>query len=344
MSERLISATRPQTRPALSVVICTYNRSPLLDKVLQSLCCQTLPTQDFEVVIINDGSVDDTEAVVTSYASRLPLYYTRQRNAGLASAKNHGLFASRGKFVLFLDDDDIAAPTLLEEHVRTHRAFPAARYAVLGYTGLGPDISKNPLMHFVTEVGCFLFSYPSLRHGDILDYTYFWGGRSSCKRSMLLEFGVFNPVFRFGCEDIELGYRLSKKGLRVVYNRNAASWTIRNIGFDGFCRRLERQGGSNYVFSQLHPEREIQLWTETIDADKYWAMINGHYDAIVNSARHLDLIANLKAQAGLTMNEEENILLYRAYWAAFKASKIKGITTRKKAAGKEGNDEPAAQT
>jgi glycosyltransferase involved in cell wall biosynthesis len=315
----------------LSVVICTYNRAPLLDKVLDSLCKQTLPMHDFEVVIINDGSADDTGAVVASYGSRLPLRYTYQRNAGLASAKNHGLFASRGDLVLFLDDDDIAGDTLLEEHVKTHRAFPAEHYAVLGYTALAHGIRVNPLMHFVTEVGCFLFSYPSLKHGDVLDYTYFWGGRSSCKRSLLLEFGVFNPVFRFGAEDIELGYRLSRQGLRVVYNKNAVSYTIRKIDFDGFCHRLERQGASSYVCSQLHPEPEIQQWADVIDSEKNWMMISAHYEVIVKSARHLDSIANLRLAAGMDLDEATRSLLYRAYWAAFKACKIKGIMKKKAA-------------
>jgi len=200
---------------------------------------------------------------------------------------------------------------------------------VLGYTALDQDISDNPLMHFITEVGCFLFSYPSLKHGDILDYTYFWGGRSSCKRSLLLEFGVFNPVFRFGAEDIELGYRLSKLGLQVVYNKNAVTYTIRKIDFDSFCHRLERQGSSNYVMSQIHREPEIQQWAETIDLDENLAMINGHYDAIVRSARNLDSIANLKLAFDFDLDDETRYLTYRAYWAAFKACKLKGIMMRK---------------
>jgi GT2 family glycosyltransferase len=313
----------------LSVVICTFNRASLLDKVLDSLCRQTLPLHDFEVIIINDGSTDNTDAVAASYASRLPLSYSYQRNAGLASAKNHGLFASRGDIVLFLDDDDIAAASLLEEHVKTHTAFPAEQYAVLGYTGLGDGMSTDPLMHFVTEVGCFLFSYPSLRHGDILDYTYFWGGRSSCKRSLLLEFGVFNPVFRFGCEDIELGYRLSREGLRVVYNKNAVSYTVRKIDFDAFCNRLERQGASNYVFSQLHPEWEVQQLTGIADSEQTWPMIGRYYEAIKQSARNLDLMANLKLASNLGLDEDTRALLHRAYWAAFKACLMKGAVEKK---------------
>jgi len=169
MFDELLTASSNSRKPIISAVICTYNRASLLVKVLESLCKQTLPTHNFEVIIINDGSVDDTEAVAITYAQKLPIRYIYQRNAGLASAKNHGLFACLGDIVLFLDDDDVAMETLLEEHVKTHKEFPAEHYAVLGYTGLSPDISINPLMHFVTMVGHFLFSYSSLKHGDILD-------------------------------------------------------------------------------------------------------------------------------------------------------------------------------
>ncbi|MEP6878090.1 MAG: glycosyltransferase family A protein [Nitrosospira sp.] len=329
MSNQFLVSPYGSVRPILSAVICTYNRASLLAKVLDSLCQQTLPAHNFEVVIINDGSVDDTEAVVAAYASRLSLRYIYQRNAGLASAKNHGLFASCGEVVLFLDDDDIAKETLLEEHVKTHKEFPARHYAVLGYTALSPDISENSLMHFVTEIGHFLFSYSSLKHGDVLDYTYFWGGRSSCKRSLLLEFGTFNPIFRFGCEDIELGYRLSKQGLRVIFNKNAISFMIRKIDFDAFCHRLERQGASNYIFSQIHPESEVQQWTEIIDSEQNWAIIGRHYEAIIRSARSLDSMVNLKLAGGFDLDHENRSLLYQAYWAAFKACKAKGVMKKR---------------
>ena len=316
--------------PLLSAVVCTYNRAELLARVLDSLCRQSLPREQFEIVIINDGSTDDTQDIVRSFEGKLPLRYLFQRNAGLAAAKNHGLFASRGDFVLFLDDDDMATETLFEEHVKTHRKYPAEQYAVLGHTRLSPEIAAKPLMHFVVEVDCFLFSYTGLKPGELLDYTYFWGGRSSCKRSLLLEYGVFNPVFRFGCEDIELGYRLAKQGLRVVYNERAVSVMVRDIDFAGFCRRLERQGNSNYVFSRLHPVPEIVHWTETGDADSIWQKIDGRYEKIIKSAGHLDGIANLKLACGLKLDATTLSLLHRGYRAAFKASKVKGIIEKKK--------------
>jgi glycosyltransferase involved in cell wall biosynthesis len=316
--------------PLLSAVVCTYNRAELLARVLESLCRQSLPREQFEVVVMNDGSTDDTEDIVRSFEGKLPLRSLFQRNAGLAAAKNHGLFASRGDFVLFLDDDDVATETLFEEHVKTHRKYPAEQYAVLGHTCLSPEIAAKPLMQFLVDVGRFLFSYASLKHGELLDYTYFWGGRSSCKRSLLLEHGVFNPVFRFGCEDIELGYRLAKQGLRVVYNEHAVSVMIRDIDFAGFCRRLERQGNSNYVFSLLHSVPEIIHWTETGDAESIWQKVYGQYKKIIKSARNLDENANLKLAYGFELDATTLGLLHRGYRAAFKACKVKGIMEKKR--------------
>jgi hypothetical protein len=197
---------------------------------------------------------------------------------------------------------------------------------VLGYTPLADDIARDPLMHFVTEVGCFLFSYPSLHDGDVLDFEYFWGGRASCKRAFLLEHGVFNPVFRFGCEDIELAYRLSRHNFRVVYNARAVTTMVRKVDFDGFCNRLVRQGRSNFVFSRLHPEDEVQRWTEVSDSEERWRAIAPDYDATLRSARQLDRMANLKQAQGFELADDEVEWLHRAYFAAFRAAKLRGIT------------------
>jgi FkbM family methyltransferase len=320
-------STQP-SRPTLSVVLCTYNRAELLRRTLDSLCRQSLDKALFEVVVIDDGSKDDTRQVAQVYESLLPLRYSHQRNAGLGSARNHGVFLSQGEILLFLDDDDIADPHLLEEHLDTHRCFPDDRYGVLGYTGLEPAIADDPLMHFVTRVGCFLFSYPNLTNGDVLDFSYFWGGRSSCKRAFLLDHGVFNPVFRFGCEDIELGFRLSRHGFKVVYNPRAMSYMVRKFAFDEFCRRLNRQGQSNYVFSRLHSDPVVQQWTEVIGAMEAWAKIGRTYDVVIRSGRELDRIARLRAGCGMPMDETDTMLLHQGYWAAFRASKIKGIVEK----------------
>ncbi len=314
--------------PEISGLICTYNRSHLLEKVLESLCKQTLSKLRYEVIIIDDGSSDKTKDLALSFCDRLPLRYFYQKNSGLAAAKNHAIKAANAPLIVFMDDDDLASPRLLEEHLLIHRSYPKDNFSVLGYTNLDSKIANKPLMHFVTEVGCYLFSYPSINDGDVLDYTYFWGGRSSCKRRFLKKYGLFNPVFRFGCEDIELGHRLSKHGLQVVYNAKALSTMFRELSIDDFIQRLIKQGESQYVFSRLHRSPEVWQWTEVMDAEKEWPYIEPVYDSLVGSARALDKIANKKLEFGFNLDKQTRDLLYRAYWHAFRACKLKGVTNK----------------
>src|SRR5690349_4215825 len=152
-------------KPELAAVICTRNRASLLRRTLASLVSQTLARSAFEVVVVDDGSSDETRAVIADFAAVLRLRAVSQRHAGLASAKNHGLFVARAPIVFFMDDDDLAHPELLARHVQAHRQHPAPTTAILGHTALDAELQRDPLMHFVTEVGCFLFSYPRLRDG-----------------------------------------------------------------------------------------------------------------------------------------------------------------------------------
>jgi Glycosyl transferase family 2 len=326
------------SKPSLSAILCTFNRAELLSQTLESVLGQTLDRSDFELIIIDDGSTDDTKKVIESFEPRLPLRYAFQANAGLASARNHGIYRSQASLLLFLDDDDLCSPKLFEEHLKTHVQYPDNHFAVLGHVALDANLSWKPLLHYVTEVGCYLFSYSNVKHGDVLDYTYFWGGCCSCKRKFLIDYGVFNPVFRFGCEDIELAYRLSKNNLKVVYNAQAVSTMVRDISFNAFCTRLIRQGESQYVFSRLHPDAEVQNWTEMVGAEQEWQRIEPVYEAVLRSARELDRIANLKLELGLELDDITTDLLHRAYRNAFRACKLKGIYNRRSEALKTENN------
>jgi glycosyltransferase involved in cell wall biosynthesis len=308
----------------ISALFSTFNRAELLDKALASLLTQTLPREYFEVVVIDDGSSDKTREIAEKYSNLLDLRYAYQPNSGLAEGKNHALRLARAPIVVFMDDDDIADGRLLEEHLLTHEKNPDPNIAVLGFTELQRDIASIPIMHFVTQVGCQLFNYPRLTDGDLLDYSYFWGGRSSCKLGFLQKHGVFNPVFRFGCEDVELGYRLSAHNLRVIYNQQARSTMIRALTLGDFCRRTERQGNSNWVFSQMHPGHEIESWADVIDLEPRWRRVEARFDHFSKSAADLETIVHARQRHGIEIDDLLLRLLHRAYWLTIDSHRLRG--------------------
>jgi len=93
-------------QPDISVVIPTYNRAEYLGESIDSVLAQEGPT--FEVIVVDDGSTDATAAVLSPYGSRLRVL--RQRNLGIAAARNAGVGAATGRFIAFHDSDDIALP------------------------------------------------------------------------------------------------------------------------------------------------------------------------------------------------------------------------------------------
>jgi glycosyltransferase involved in cell wall biosynthesis len=102
-----------QRAPRVSVVIPTYNSARFLREAIQSVLNQTY--SDFEVVIIDDGSTDDTESVVRSFGERVS--YVKQPNRGVSAARNQGIRDAKAEYVAFLDSDDIWLPNKLAEQI-----------------------------------------------------------------------------------------------------------------------------------------------------------------------------------------------------------------------------------
>ena len=304
--------------PAISVIIPTFNRSAMLADTLESFAAQSLPKNRYEVIVVDDGSKDATREVCRDFASRIELKYLHVDNSGTSAAKNTGVLASRGKILLFFDDDDIADHRLLEEHLKAHEHHQAENIAILGYTTWAPTLSVTPLMRYVTDIGGFLFAYGGLKDGQMLDFTYLWAGRCSCKRSFLAKHGVFNRQFRApGIEDIELGYRLSKFGLRVVFHRAAVSYMTRAVTFDEFCERCERQGEALFLFSQLHDDPIVQQYCQLadplienravgVDAEARWPEIAALFREKVDQAGRVERLLAWGFEPEATLKESDN--------------------------------------
>jgi glycosyltransferase involved in cell wall biosynthesis len=105
-----------------SIIIPTFNRGRILRDALESVFAQGVP--EVEVIVVDDGSTDETEAVVGMYGSRVQYVY--QENRGPAAAKNEGIRRARGRYIAFLDSDDVWLPGKLHTELELFRAFPTA--------------------------------------------------------------------------------------------------------------------------------------------------------------------------------------------------------------------------
>lgn len=118
--------------PTVSVIIPTYNRAHLIGRAIQSVLSQTF--QDFEIIVVDDGSEDNTKEVVRGFADGHVRYFRHNENRGGSAARNTGIRASRGEYIAFLDSDDEWNPRKLERQLRVLRA--ASSTVVLVFAGL----------------------------------------------------------------------------------------------------------------------------------------------------------------------------------------------------------------
>jgi hypothetical protein len=312
--------------PGISVVIATRNREELLTKALGALVAQNVDLDDFEVIVIDDGSTDDTRQVIDRFAELLNIRYAYQEPSGLASARNHGLFLSRGEIVIFLDDDDVADTSLLGVHIAAHRRYPDPQVAILGYTGLAVDVGNSLLMRHITGVsGNQYLSHGSMMNQGALDFTEFWGGRVSAKRSWLVQHEVFDPQFDFGFEDIELGYRLADHGLIVRYEARARLTVIRTFTLNGFLQRALKQGRSMATASSLHPDSSFLATAHLIEDEgfasadpKLVGELTARTQELLDladdaTAHDIPLAPSVESEIGHCINYLHRIYFFRGY-------------------------------
>jgi glycosyltransferase involved in cell wall biosynthesis len=226
----------------LSVVIPTYNRCDTLQRALLAYLTQSALDSMAEIIVVDDGSSDATSAIVAGLAedSALPIRYFRQDNKGPAAARNVGIREARSGIILFTDDDIIPGPNLVAEHLSSHRKHPEEWVAILGNVTWAPEVKPTPFMNWYGSDGP-LFSYAHFADRAELDYTDFYTCNLSLKVGFLRSNGTFDEDFKIAsCEDIELGYRLKKAGMRLYYNAKALAFHCQNISFDEACRRAKR--------------------------------------------------------------------------------------------------------
>jgi glycosyltransferase involved in cell wall biosynthesis len=247
----------------LSVLIPTYNRLEILQKTLKTLEAQTLPHRDFEVVIINDGSTDDTRDWLDSYNGKLNIVALHQKNAGQGIARNNGIKKTQGDIILFLGDDMLPAhPDFLELHVKSHEKHYGLEWAALGRIDWPPYLEQNDFMKWMTngssifgKFGGHQFAYEKLDRGQKPDYNFFYTSNLSLKRKFLGDTPFDDDFSKYGWEDIELGYRLQKKqGMKMMYLKEALTYHDHPMDASGLKNRMIAIGRSAHIIDAKYPE------------------------------------------------------------------------------------------
>ena len=185
---------------SLSVIIPTRNRVSLLSAALQSICAQTLPRSGFEVIVVDNGSTDNTRSEVEKWqASDLNLRYEYELEPGLHVGRHAGACAAKGEILIFADDDIEAYPTWLETYAEI---FEDQQVAMAGGNNIPMFLATPP--NWLSELWRFTESdvnqmLPALsllkRKGGRAEFSphLVWGCNFAIRKEILFEAGGFNP-------------------------------------------------------------------------------------------------------------------------------------------------------
>jgi glycosyltransferase involved in cell wall biosynthesis len=296
---------RQKSHVKFSVIIPTYNRAYLLNDLLKSWEIVKANTKfEFELIFSDDGSTDHTLDILQSNSS-LNIRIVQNAHAGPAMARNKALSIAIGDKILFLGDDIFPNPNLLNQHFATLKNLPIS-CAVLGKIDWHKNIPVNHLMQHITEIGNEQFSFNRMKPLLFIDFRHFYTSNLSIDRKFLMrEKGPFSAAFyKVNFEDVELGYRLSKRGMKIFYYPFAGVQHHHIYSkIDGFCLRQETAGEMGYVFKKLHPEVDWVLQFESIAHNWGKELLN---PSNINSAKVVHNIIHL-------VQELEDNTLYDKY-------------------------------
>jgi glycosyltransferase involved in cell wall biosynthesis len=241
--------------PELSVLLPTYNRVDALSRTLLALEQQTATKTRYEIIVVDDGSNDDTDEVLRQFAEKTGTcfaYVLLQENGGPARARNEGLAKCRGSAVLIIGDDIEPSRDLVEKHLLFHHRKPEVEYALLGHVCFPEELRTNAFMRWLeTDGRKYFFNYAELEPGKEAEPIFFYTCNVSVKMALLENSGWFDESFPYAShEDLELGYRLADKGMRLMYDPTAQGFHWHVLTIEGIARRVYLMGYSADIFWQ----------------------------------------------------------------------------------------------
>jgi len=239
----------------LTVVIPTMGRWEILEQTLGGLEAQT--ATGFEVIVVSDGAGPPPRQLMGLGET----HFVTQTAAGPAAARNRGVGESTRSLILFLGDDMVPAADLVSIHVTTHGQHPDPQVAVLGRVEWHPEVAGNRLNRWLEDSGT-QFDYANMdqEKGVVGDEAYdpgfgrLYSSNLSLKRSLFDSVGGFDESFIFYYEDLELGWRLSEKGLRIVYRPEALARHLHAYDWVGLEDRFRGIALGEKLLGTMRPD------------------------------------------------------------------------------------------
>jgi len=235
----------------VSVIIPTYNRWWILKKSLEALFNQSYPKDKYEIILIDDGSTDDTETMIESLSPSCKFKYLRnEKRMGIPRTRNRGIRKARGEYIIFTDSDVVVIPDFIAQHMSYHKKYQ--------------DVIVNGELIWVPS-----FKQIGKKRKSIFDLSFspFDTANVSVARKHLLEVGGFDEdLLAYGWQDLELGYRLRKAGLKRKRNRHALGYhhfkkkTLSDLF--SLCEKEKMRGTSGALYYQKHPHLSVRLATQ----------------------------------------------------------------------------------
>lgn len=244
----------PKKSPRFSVVVTTYNRSALLERCLASLLVQEYPREEYEIIVVDDGSEDTTPGLLTGLAREGQIRYVHQNNRGWAIARNTGLSRCTGELVLFTDDDCRVPFDWLERYEAAYRQHPEfAGVAGSIECDAGPNLAGRIRHQVHLETFDLLNESLGTHHKRPGEVVFCYGANRSFRRAALSVTAFDENLLYF--DDLDLNLQLREQGLRIWYDP-----AIRVTHFYAPTDRERiradyRYGLSVVVFERKYPER-----------------------------------------------------------------------------------------
>ncbi|MDB5028361.1 MAG: hypothetical protein JWO66_2050 [Candidatus Eremiobacteraeota bacterium] len=277
-----------KTPVRLSIQLCTYNRAHLLGRVLEACFDQTLSPDEYEVVLVNDGSTDDTPAVIERARRIATCRFTvvNQANGGLAKARNAGIAQCTGERIAFIDDDVLPTPVFAAEHLRS-------------------DAKHGDVVVRGAAINTESFDALPIPVWTLKNYSanWFWTTNVSVRRSRLDAVGGrFDESFgEYGWEDIELGMRLRAIGTKGVFNRLAVAFHYKpapkGTNVAGMLRQVRAQARTAVRLERLHPNWRVALAVGDTVPQRFFGDV----------LRKSGLVARLERIVGATGESDEKL-------------------------------------